>query len=71
MRRRAYGASFSWRRAIGVSATKGRISRNDRCAAYEVWAGEESGPVCDEICFANFWTPVACNARKLRRRALR
>ena len=27
MRHRTYGASFSWRRAIGVSATKGRISR--------------------------------------------
>jgi hypothetical protein len=50
---------------------KGQDIAHDRCAAYEIWAGEESGPVCDEIRFANFWTVVACNARKLRRRALR
>jgi hypothetical protein len=26
-RRRTYGLSFSWRRAVGVSAAKGRLSR--------------------------------------------
>ncbi len=26
-RRRSYGLSFSWKRALGVSAAKGRISR--------------------------------------------
>ncbi|MFM1921804.1 MAG: hypothetical protein RLZZ303_3438 [Candidatus Hydrogenedentota bacterium] len=26
-RRRTYGFSFSWRRALGVSAAKGKISR--------------------------------------------
>jgi len=27
-RRRTYGFSFSWRRALGVSATNGRVSRS-------------------------------------------
>ena len=27
MRRRTYGLSFSWRRAVGISAAKGRLSR--------------------------------------------
>lgn len=26
-RRRSYGLSFSWKRALGISAAKGRISR--------------------------------------------
>jgi hypothetical protein len=27
-RRRTYGFSYSWRRAVGVSAAKGRLSRS-------------------------------------------
>ncbi len=41
-RRRTYGFSFSWRRAVGVSAAKGRISRGRSACRSRKAAGTES-----------------------------